>query len=80
MDSLFPNLLHTSSHMCGANGDNKTVRVLIISALLHFKEVSSLTHIMNALTDVLKEKLLISSSTFFIVLCNIFKLSLLGFS
>src|SRR5690606_12413012 len=46
--------------------------------LLHFMELSSFTQIMNSLTVVLNEKLLISCSTFLMVLCRIFNSSRVG--
>ena len=43
-----------------------------------FCVVNSFTQIINWLTDVLKEKLVISSPTFLMVLCKVFKLSFDG--
>ena len=51
-----------------------------IAFLRHFNDVSSFTHIINALTDVLNEKFSMSEPTLLISLCNAFNSSAFGSS
>ena len=63
--------------MCGANGAIRRVIVSKASRLVDFREVSSLTAIMKAAMEVLKEKFSISSVIFLMSLCTAFFSSLL---
>src|SRR5690606_8419210 len=78
IDSVCPSFSHNSSAMCGAYGDIKINRGSNMSFEVHFWAVNSFTAIIKVDTEVLKEKFSISSSTFLMVLCNVFKLSFAG--
>ena len=59
-DVVLPIACHNSSAICGANGANIIVNGSKIARLWHLADANSFAQIMNADTEVLKEKFSIS--------------------